>query len=209
MIPTYPGPAYRIVTPRLVIRCWQPADIELYETALTESSDHLKTFLPWAAHYPEDPQLGIDRLRRFRGMFDLGQDYVYGIFSADETRVIGGTGLHLRLGPNAREIGYWIHKDMTNLGYATEVSAALTRVAFDVDGVERVEIHCAVENLASAAVPRKLGYTHEATLRMRSRLLDGILHDSMVWVLFRAEYEKSPSAQTQIEAFDAAGRKIL
>ena len=209
MTPSIPGPAYRIVTPRLVIRCWQPSDIHLYEKAINESVEHLKTFMPWAGGYPEDIQQGIERLRRFRGMFDLGQDFTYAVFNRDETAVLGGTGLHLRLGQDAREIGYWVHKDWTRQGIATEISATLTRVAFEVDGVERVEIHCAVENAASAAVPRKLGYTHEATLRMRNRLLDGQLHDSMVWSIFRDAYQQSPSAQAQLEAYDAAGRRIL
>ena len=54
---------------------------------------------------------------------------------------IGGSGLHQRIGPNGIEIGYWIHVDHVRRGYASEVSAALTEVAFTVDGIERVEIH--------------------------------------------------------------------
>ena len=56
-------------------------------------------------------------------------------------------------------------------GLATEVSAALTRVAFEIDQVDRVEIHCEPQNVRSAAVPRKLGYQHEATLARRLRTM--------------------------------------
>lgn len=203
-----PGPAYRIHTPRLVIRCWNPVDAPLLKTAIDESVDHLRPWMPWAYNEPEDLQKKIDRLRSFRGKFDLGQDFVYGIFNKDETRVLGGTGLHTRIGEGAREIGYWIHKDYTNQGLATEVSAALTKVAFEIDGVERVEIHCDAENVRSAAVLRKLGYTHDATLRKRVRAHDGTLRDAMIWSLLRQDYPSSPAAAVQIEAFDAIGRPI-
>ena len=47
-----------------------------------------------------------------------------------------------------------------------------------------MEIHCDPANLASAAIPRKLGYTHEATLRRRTHSSDGKVEDSMIWTLF-------------------------
>jgi RimJ/RimL family protein N-acetyltransferase len=105
-------------------------------------------------------------------------------------------------------IGYWIHVDHIGLGYATETSAALTKVAFTIEGMDRVEIHCDPANLASAAVPRKLGFTHEATLRRRSRWSDEQFTDSMIWTLFAADFATSPASQIEIQAFDAAGREI-
>ena len=64
----------------------------------------------WATHEPENLQMKIERLRRWRGAFDLGQDFTYGVFNREETQVLGGSGLHTRAGIGAREIGYWIHK---------------------------------------------------------------------------------------------------
>lgn len=203
------GPAYRIETPRLVIRCWEPKDAPMMKETIDANIDHLKPYLPWAAGYPKDLQLMIDQFRTFRGKFDLDQDFVYGIFNPSESRVIGGTGLHLRLGPGAREIGYWLHKDFTGQGLATETSAALTRVAFVIEAVERVEIHCAVENALSAAVPIRLGFHHDATLRHRTLLLDGLYHDTMVFSLLREEFPHTPCAAAELKAYDVAGRKIL
>jgi RimJ/RimL family protein N-acetyltransferase len=204
-----PGPAYRIVTPRLVIRCWNPTDAPLLKTAIDQSLEHLRHWMPWADSEPTDIQAKIDTLRYFRGRFDLNQDYTYGIFSPDEQRVLGGTGLHTAPGPDVREIGYWIHVDFINQGLATEVSAALTRVAFEISHVSRVEIHCEPTNLRSAAVPRKLGFTHEATLRQRITLNNGETRDSMLWTLLEAEFPSSPAAHASLAAFDALGRQIL
>jgi RimJ/RimL family protein N-acetyltransferase len=201
------GPAYRIVTRRLVLRCWQPADAPLFKAAVDASREHLLPWMPWAKGEPTDLQTKINLLRGFRGKFDLGQDFVYGVFNLDETQVLGGTGLHTRQGEKVREIGYWIHVDATGQGLATELSAALTKVAFEVDQVEAVEIYCDAENVRSAAVPRKLGYTLDAT-RLRDRYL-GDLRTTLIWSLLADEYPASPSASAAITAYDVVGRQIL
>ncbi len=203
------GPAYRIQTPRLVIRCWQPADAPLLQAATTQSLDHLLPWMPWAHNEPEDLQTKVERLRRFRGLFDLGQDFIYGIFNLDESQVLGGSGLHTRAGEGAREIGYWIHRDYINQGLATETAAALVSVAFEVDKVQRVEIHCDPANVRSAAVPRKLGFTHEGTLRQRTPFLEEELRDRMIWSLLRSEYADSPAAKYELVACDVIGQIIL
>ncbi|MCS6992412.1 MAG: GNAT family N-acetyltransferase [Anaerolineales bacterium] len=202
------APAYRIVTPQLLLRCYTPADAPLFAEAIAESIEHLLPWMPWAASEPQPLEAKIERLRRFRANFDLDKDFVYGIFNPQEKRLLGSTGLHPRIGDKALEIGYWIHKDYIGRGYATETAAALTKVAFLVHKVERVEIHCAVENARSAAVPRKLGFHHEATLKNRSYAY-GRPCDQMVWTLFAEEYPSSPAAQLEIAAYDAAERRIL
>jgi RimJ/RimL family protein N-acetyltransferase len=202
------GPAYRIHTRRLVLRCWQPADAPLLKAAIAASLEHLRPWMLWAQCAPEDQHM-IEHLRRCRGEFDLGQDVAYGMFDRAETQVLGGTGLHTRVGAGAREIGYWVHKDHINQGLATEAAAALTKVAFLIDRVARVELRCDPHNVRSAAVPRKLGFCHEATLRHRLRTPDGQPRDTMVWTLLAHEYPTSPTAAAEIEAFDVMGRPLL
>lgn len=202
-------PAYRIVTDRLVVRCWNPEDAPLLKAALDASIEHLRPFMAWAFNEPEEVEKKIERIRVQRAKFDRGEDFVFGVFSSDERRVIGGTGLHTRVGEGALEIGYWIHADEINRGYATEVSAALTRAGFEVWGVKRMEIHCDPRNLASASVPRKLGYTCEATLRQRYHYRGDEWTDMMIWSLFAEDYPSSPAARAKIEVFDAAGRRLI
>jgi RimJ/RimL family protein N-acetyltransferase len=203
------GPAYRIETRRLVVRCWHPSDAPLLKAAIDASLEHLRPWLPWAQHEPTDLQAKIELLRRFRGAFDLGHEFIYGVFDREETQVLGGAGLHPRVGEGAREIGYWIHQDHINRGLATEAAAALTRVAFEIAAVRRVEIHCDPHNVRSAAVPAKLGFVHEATLRRRILTPDGRLRDTMIWTLLAEEYPGSPAAAAVIAAFDAVGRRLL
>jgi len=206
--PNIPNPAYRIETKRLVIRCWKPEDAAMIQEATATSKEHLLPFMPWAVDDPQPVEQKVELMRRFRGLFDRGEDYVYGIFSKDESRALGGTGLHTRPKDNALEIGYWLHKDFINQGFITETTAALTKVAFELYHVERMEIHCSVENLASAAVPRKLGYVHEAT-RRRLGFANGEKTDQMIWTLFADEYPSTPCALVEIKAFDIVGNNLL
>ncbi|GAB4448655.1 MAG: GNAT family protein [Anaerolineales bacterium] len=202
------NPAYRIETERLVIRCYQPADTQLLANSILESLEHLKPWMPWAHDEPRSFELRLQGVQRFRGRFDMQEDYVYGIFDPQETRLLGSTGLHTRIGERQLEIGYWLHKDYINRGLITESTAALIKVAFEVIHIHRVEIHCDPRNHASAAIPRKLGFTHEGTLRQKTPFREG-WSDSMIWGLLDEEYPSSPAAQANIKVFDAAGAPLL
>lgn len=200
-------PPYRIVTERLVLRCWEPRDAPLLKEAVDSSIDHLLPWMPWAAHEPQSLEEKVALLRQFRGKFDLGQDFTYGIFTRDEQRVVGGTGLHTRIGDEAFEIGYWIRASRAGEGLGTESTAALTRVAFELTDVDRIEIRCEPENERSRAIPRKLGYLEEATLRRRLRQPEP--RDVVIYSLFRSDFAASPSAAAAVEAYDAAGTRVL
>ena len=200
---------YRIVTERLVLRCWEPGDAPLLKDALDSSLDHLRPWEAWARGEPQSLEEKVKLLRKFRGNFDLGQDFVYGIFSSDEAEVVGGTGLHTRLGAGVLEIGYWIRESRVRAGFATEATAALTQVALEICGVDRVEIRVDPANEPSMGVPRKLGFAEEARLRRRLPAEEGEEpRDAVIFSLFRDELANTPVARAQIEAFDAAGGRV-
>lgn len=202
-------PAYRLLTERLVLRCYEPEDAPLQRDAIEASLDHLRPWMPWTRQEPESIERKAMRLRRFRGLFDLGKDFIYGIFDAEERRMLGGTGLHPSIGTGAREIGYWLHVDHTGRGYATEAVAALVRVGFECESLRWIEIQCDPKNVPSAAVPERLGFTLGTTVRNRVTGPRGMRRDTMIWRLTSAEYASSPARAAVVEAFDAAGRRIL
>jgi len=192
------------------VRCWEPRDAAALKEAVDSSLEHLRPWLPWAHQEPQTLEQKVELLRQFRGQFDLGQDFVYGILSADESEAVGGTGLHTRRGEGTFEIGYWIRESCAGRGFCTEAVAALTRVGFEICGIDRIEIRVDPANGASIAIPRKLGFVEEGTLR-------GILHgpdgtpmrqDGIVFALMREELEQSPAAGARFRAFDAAGNPV-
>jgi RimJ/RimL family protein N-acetyltransferase len=178
----------RIATPRLVLRRWQPSDAEYLKDAIDASLTELQAWMTWALDEPSPIDVLERRLQRFHDEFGVGRDWIYGVFDDAERRVVGGTGLHARGGPDALEIGYWIRTDATHRGYASEAAATLTDVAFELTAVARVEIRCDPDNRRSAAVPRRLGYRHTETLQCDGRTPAGAPRDTMVWALSAAEH---------------------
>lgn len=201
--------AYRIHTKRLVLRCFSPADAPLLKAAVDASLAHLEPWMPWVRGEPQPIEQKIELLRRFRSQFDLGEDFTYAVMAPGESELCGGAGLHARIGPGALEMGYWIHVDHAGTGLGTEVAAALTRVGFEVCKLDRIEIRCDPANTRSAAIPRNLGYRHEATLRRRVPWGDSDFRDSLVWTMFASDYPSSVAARAPVEAFDAIGRKLI
>jgi RimJ/RimL family protein N-acetyltransferase len=200
-------PPYRIQTERLVIRCWDPSDQAMLDAAVAESVEELRPWMQWAAEPMAEPPGEL--LRRFRGWFDLGQEFVYGLFSPDETEVLGGSGLHTRA-QGGLEIGYWVRSSRARQGLATEAAAALTRVALEHCGVPRVDIQVEPGNEPSLRVVRKLGYREDGLLR---RELDPLVRggprrDAIRFSLLAEELAGSPCAAIEYAAFDVLGRRL-
>ena len=199
---------YKIETDRLIIRCYKPGDALLLKASIDESLKHLRPWMPWANNEPESVQAKLERIRKYRGQFDLGLDYTFGIFSKDEKTLIGSTGLHARIGDHAREVGYWLNVNYLKQGYATETVKALIKVGFEIEQLERIEIRCAPNNLRSQKIPKELGFILEATLKNRTTDSDGNLRDVMIWSIFKEDYLKSDLKEFPIRAFDFAGKEI-
>ncbi len=195
-------PVTRIETERLVLRCWEPADAPSFAALVTRNLDHLKRWLTRVQKAPTvEEQLA--HILRWRPAL-AGGDLVYGLFEPDG-RPIGSVGLHDQVGELGREVGYWIAADHEGRGYVTEAVAALVRVGFETMELDRLEIHCDPRNERSAAVPARLGFTHESTLPRRIRGPDGTPQDSMVWTLYRS----AAPAPRPIRAFDLVGRRAI
>lgn len=203
------APPYRIETPRCVIRAWEPRDARLLHEAIGNSLEHLQQWLPWAVSEPRSLAERSEYLRSARARFDRDEEYTFGIFALDESRVLGGTGLHKRGGPEALEIGYWIRAEALRQGYCSEVASALTRVALTTCHAQRVEIHCDPNNNASQAIPKKLGYQLDAVLRKRARTPTGMSRDTMIWSLFAEELAETASSSCRYSSFDASGEPII
>jgi RimJ/RimL family protein N-acetyltransferase len=203
-----PPAPYRIETERLVIRCYEPRDAPLIKESIDSSLDHLRQWMPWAHDEPQTLEQKTELAKHFRSSFDTAENFTYGIFDAGERALLGGTGLHGRIGPGGLEIGYWVRASATRQGIATESSAALTRVGFEVCEADRIEIRIEPGNEASFGIPRKLGFVEEARLRRRLPAPEGEpLRDVTIFTLFREDFD--PSIAPGIRAYDARGQQLI
>jgi RimJ/RimL family protein N-acetyltransferase len=192
-----------------VIRCWEPRDAPLLKDAVDSSLEHLRPWMPWAHDEPQSLDEKVSLLRFFRGRFDLGEDFVYGVFAADESMVLGGTGLHTRAGEGALEIGYWIRASHAGRGLGTAVAGALTKVGIASGGAERMDILVDPANEVSRRIPTRLGYREEAVLRRRLPTADGSpRRDAVIFSLLAEELPSSPAAEAELRIFDACGRDL-
>ena len=202
-------PAYRVETGRLLLRCWSPQDAPLLRAALDRSDTYLRPWIPFMAQEPRSLEQTADWLRGLRAQFDRSEHFRYAVFSAGEVELVGENMLLDRVGPGGLEIGYLTHLGFEGQGFAREATVAMIRLAFELHGAERVEIHCAPENTGSASIPARLGFTCEGILARRFRDTGGTTRDLMVWTLFAETYRNSSLRETPLQAWDCLGRKVL
>ncbi|MNJ66880.1 putative ribosomal N-acetyltransferase YdaF [compost metagenome] len=91
---------------------------------------------------------------------------------------------------NARksEIGYWLGDEYIGMGLATKATKLLINHSFEELGLRKVEINVARENLKSKAIPERLGFTAEGTIR-NYEYLNGEYHDRIIYGLLQDEWK--------------------
>ena len=77
-------------------------------------------------------------------------------------------------------------------------------------GADRIEIRVDPANAPSLAVPRKLGFSEEATLRRRLETGDSeqARRDVIVFSMFSDALAGTPIAKISFEAYDAVGERL-
>jgi ribosomal-protein-serine acetyltransferase len=148
-------PAETLSFDEIELRRWHLNDIGALHRVVTESLAHLLPWVLWAAGH--DREATRTFLARSEEYWESDKGYNYAITSAGA--VIGSCDLMRRIGPGGLEIGYWLHPEWTGRGLATMSAAALLHQGFELAGIDRIEIHHDARNLASGAVPRRLGFT--------------------------------------------------
>lgn len=141
----------------LVVRRWRIEDVPGLHEAVIESLDHLRPWMPWIAMEPLTLDERTTLVEGWAPLWDAG-DRMCGMFVGDT--VVGGCGLHQRIGPGGQEIGYWVRVGWTGRGFATAAARALAGMAFAMPAIDHVEIHHDVANAASGRVPARLGFNH-------------------------------------------------
>jgi RimJ/RimL family protein N-acetyltransferase len=153
-------PPERLSSGPVELRRWRAADADLCLRLVTESLEHLRPWMPWAAS-------GYDRtdaatyVQSCEDDWQAGTAFQYLILVHGEPA--GSSGLMARIDPGGLEIGYWVNPAFTGRGVATSAAGALTAAALALPGIDHVEIHHDELNVASERIPAKLGYTHVQT----------------------------------------------
>ncbi len=110
--------------------------------------------------------------------------------------IIGIIGYHhLEWANRSTCIGYWIDHRSQHRGLMTKSCRALVQYAFEDWHLNRVEIRCAVGNLKSRAIPERLGFRAEGTLREAEWLYDHYV-DHVVYGMVSSEWKSLRGAHS-------------
>ncbi len=179
-------PPAELVAGPLTLVAFTGSEAPALHRAVVENLGHLRPWMPWAAGEPTETAQA-DYIALSLQAWESGAAFGYWLREDVSGDLVGCAGLHHRVGPGAIEIGYWVSASRVRRGYATESARALTTAAFGLPGMERVEIHCDEANVASAGVPRRLGYRLD---RVQDAEIEapGESGPEMVWVMAAADW---------------------
>ena len=153
---------------RLSIRMPREGDGAIMNAAIVESFHDLKNWLPWAQEVPSVSD-SETFARDAKARYAAGTALPLVLFRKEDGLLVGASGFpRIDWSLPKLEIGYWCRSSLTGHGYVSEAVARITRFAFEDAGANRVEIRVDSRNTRSYAIPERLGYTLEGTLRQES-----------------------------------------
>ena len=140
----------------VILRRYRDTDTEAMHALVSANVEHLRPWMGWISFEPLTVEDRRELVATWEQEWAAGGDLTVGIWLDGD--LVGGAGLHRRIGPGGLEIGYWVGTAYVGRGIATAAARALTDLAFTVEGIEAVEIHHDASNLASRRIPEKLGF---------------------------------------------------
>lgn len=180
-----------LTTPSLTLRQMTPEDAaDLFAFA----SD------PEVQKYDSDPPMqelaeAVSRIIQTREWFETKQAIPWGIALNSENRVIGSIAfMFWDSRKYVADLGYTVARPYWRQGIATEAVRALMDFGFERMHLHRINVDTRMDNLASVALMRKLGFVHEGVRRECIRNDDGTYQS---WGMFgMLEHEYAPIAST-------------
>lgn len=136
-----------------------------------EDKERLSVFLPWPQFITKvDDE--IDYIKKSNESWEKYELAGFGIFRNDDDEFMGNVGVvNFHFANESAEIGYWILGKFEGHGYMSEAVKVLEENLYKL-GFNRIVIRTDPENHRSSSIPKRLGYTHEGTLREVVKLND-------------------------------------
>ncbi len=150
--------------------------------AIEESFSELEQWMAWAQQTPTASGL-YEVLHQGQSDFHANRGWDYTILDPNSDEVFGAAGLHRTEFPERFEIGYWVRTSRTRRGIATSAALAIVNAAATyLDTARQVIIRMDQANLASAAIPRKLGFRLDSE-EDREIFAKGHTGRGYIWIL--------------------------
>lgn len=130
---------------------------------IDEERAHLEKWLPWVDKTISEKDT-LSFLKEARAFNKYGQNLTTFIFLHQQ--IIGSVAFNrFDKKNNSGEVGYWLRQGFQGKGLMTKACATLIQFGFEKRHLNRIEIKVASSNTKSKAIPQRLGFQHEGTLR--------------------------------------------
>lgn len=152
------------------LRTLETTDADELFALVDANRAYLREWLPWVdgTRGPSDSREFIEATQ---AQAAANRGFQAGIFH--DGRLAGLVGFHPLDWTNRRAtIGYWLAADAQGHGLMTRAVEAVVTHAFEIWGMNKVEIRAAVGNHKSRAIPQRLGFVEEGVLRDAEWLYD-------------------------------------
>lgn len=175
------------INEKLSLRLRKEEDAEVCFALVEKNREILRKWLPWV-----DGTKTSDDTKKYllecREKFAKKENADFGIWY--EEQWIGSMGFNdIDLVNNKAEIGYWLDSDFTGKGIMTECVKAIINYGFKELRLHRIQIRCAERNEKSKAIPERLGFTLEGTLR-ESHKENGEYSNDLTFGLLENEWKR-------------------
>ena len=170
---------------RVVLREMTPADLALALELATDPYVPLIGTLPAGA----SEQQALEWIDRQRGdQLVQRQGLTFAIAEAGTDRAVGHIGLWLaELRHGRASAGYSIAPSARGRGLAAAALTALTRSAWTIDGLHRIELHIEPWNVGSIRTAERAGYEREGLLRSHQEI-GGERRDMLLYAAIRPDH---------------------
>jgi ribosomal-protein-serine acetyltransferase len=158
--------------------------IDIFKT-IDNQRDYLGKWLPFVASTKEvsDTEKFVDSLvNATKDRFE----YVFVILKCSEFVGIIGFKDTDKLNKKT-EIGYWLSEKYQKQGIVTKSVDKLCEFSFNKQGMNRIQIKCAVENISSKNIPKKLGFKFEGIERQGELLQGGFYTDLEIYSKLKSD----------------------
>lgn len=154
---TYPT----LITDRLVLNQPVLSDVEDIENVLKDEIYYRNTInIP----KPYTKESAIYWVNLARELFESGNGLILAIRTSANGKIIGGIGLGIDSKFNKAELGYWLHQDFWNKGFATEAVKAVIKFGFEELKLKRIFSTHFDFNIASGKVMENAGMKKEGVM---------------------------------------------
>lgn len=144
------------------LRLLEETDARGLHELIEANRTHLAPWLPWAAGQTFEDTL--DFIRGARSQAEENEGFQAAIVT--EESIVGVIGyVSLDWGNRSTRVGYWLDEGQQGKGTMTAAVRLLVVHALTAWRLNRVEIIVATGNSRSRAIPERLGFHQEGTLR--------------------------------------------